>query len=96
VAAVQPKTVAESDVQLHVQQLTAAGLPAKYLDSVHYPRMLLFTSTPPPTSTPPAEGQWIVFLGPFTTQADADVQCPLINEAQGGTSCITGQPDPPQ
>lgn len=97
VAAVQPKTVAESDVQGHVQQLTAAGLPAKYLDSVHYPRLLLFTATPPPTgTTPPPEGQWVVFLGPFPTQADADVQCPLINEAQGGTSCITAQADPPQ
>lgn len=96
VAAVQPKTVAESDVQLHVQQLTAAGLPASYLDSRFYPRMVIYTQTPPPTPTPSVEGEWVVFLGPFPTQTDADVQCPLIAAAQGGTFCVSAQPDPPQ
>lgn len=94
---VKPKTVAESDVQIEVQQLTEAGLPAKYLDSVHYPRLVLYTTTPPPvpapTSTP--EGTWIVFLGPFPTQPDADVQCPAIVAAQPGATCVTGQADPP-
>ncbi len=95
VADVLPKTVAESDVQLHVQQLTAAGLSAKYLDSVHYARLVLYTTTPPPVPTPTPEGSWVVFLGPFPTQADADVQCPSIVAAQPGATCITGQADPP-
>ena len=95
VAAVLPKTVAESDVQLHVQQLTAAGLPAKYLDSVNYPRLVLYSTTPPPVSTPSPEGSWVVFLGPFPSQGDADVQCPQVIAAQGSATCFTGQPDPP-
>lgn len=97
VAAVLPKTVAESDVQIHVSQLVAAGLDAKYLDSRFYPRLALFSTTPPPTTAPPPEGQWVVYLGPFPTQQDADVQCPLIIQAQGGGGqCFTAQPDPPQ
>lgn len=96
VADVLPKTVAESDVQIHVQQLTAAGLPAKYLDSVHYPRFVLYTTTPPPpVPTPTPEGTWVVFLGPFPAQADADVQCPSIVAAQPGATCVTAQADPP-
>lgn len=96
VAAVLPKTVAESDVQIHVSQLVAAGLDAKYLDSRFYPRLALFSATPPPTSTPAPEGEWVVFLGPFPTQADADAQCPVMIAAQGGIGqCFTGQPDPP-
>ena len=71
-------------MQLHVQQLTAAGLSAKYLDSVHYARLVLYTTTPPPEPTPTPEGSWVVFLGPFPTQADADVQCPSIVAAQPG------------
>jgi hypothetical protein len=96
VAAVLPKMVAESDVQIHLQQLTAKGLPAKYLDSRFYPRMVIFTSTPPPAPSPTPEESWMVFLGPFPAQADADVQCPLITAAQGGTFCVTAQPDPSQ
>jgi hypothetical protein len=96
VGAVLPKTVAESDVQIHVQQLIAAGLPAKYLDSRFYPRMVIYTSTPPPAPSPTPEESWVVFLGPFPTQADADVQCPAIAQAQGGTFCVTAQADPPQ
>ena len=96
VAAVLPKTVAESDVQIHLQQLTAKGLPAKYLDSRFYPRMVIFTTTPPPAPSPTPEESWLVFLGPFPTQADADVQCPLITAAQGGTFCVTAEPDPLQ
>ena len=75
--------------------MAAAGLPVKYLDSVNYPRLLLYTTTPPPVPTPTPEGSWVVFLGPFPTQADADVQCPPIVEAQPGAICVTGQADPP-
>ena len=50
VADVLPKTVAESDVQIHVQQLTAAGIQAKYLDTVNYPRLVLYSTTPPPSA----------------------------------------------
>jgi hypothetical protein len=97
VAAVLPKTVAESDVQIHVSQLVTAGLDAKYLDSRFYPRMVLFSTTPPPTTAPPPDGEWVVYLGPFPGQQDADVRCPLIIDAQGGVGqCFTGQPDPPQ
>jgi hypothetical protein len=97
VTAVQPKTVAESDVQLHVSQMITQGLDAKYLDSRFYPRMLLFSSTPPPTSTPDPEGEWVIFVGPFPTQTDVDVQCPVIIAAQGGVGqCFAAQPDPPQ
>lgn len=96
VATVLPKTVAESDVRIHVSQLVAAGLPATYLDSRFYPRLVIYSSTPPPAPSPTPEESWVVFLGPFPTQADADVQCPLITQAQGSTFCVTGQPDPPQ
>lgn len=97
VTAVQPKTVAESDVQLHVSQMITQGLDAKYLDSRFYPRMLLFSTTPPPTSTPDPEGEWVIFVGPFPTQTDVDVQCPVIIAAQGGVGqCFAAQPDPPQ
>ena len=75
VADVLPKTVAESDVQIHVQQLTAAGIPALYLDTVNYPRLVLYSTTPPPVPTPTPEGSWVVFVGPFPNQSDADVQC---------------------
>lgn len=97
VVEVLPKTVAESDVQIHVQQLTEAGLAARYLDTVHYPRLVLYTTTPPPVPapTPTPEGSWVVFLGPFPTQPDADVQCPVIVAAQPGATCVTGQADPP-
>ena len=78
VADVLPKTVAESDVQIHVQQLAAAGIPALYLDTVSYPRLVLYSTTPPPVPTPTPEGSWVVFVGPFPNQADADVQCPQI------------------
>ena len=94
VADVLPKTVAESDVQIHVQQLTAAGIQAKYLDTVHYPRLVLYSTTPPPVPTPTPEGSWVVFVGPFPSQADADVQCPQIIANQGSATCFTGQPDP--
>ncbi len=97
VAAVLPKTVAESDVQIHVSQLVTAGLDAKYLDTRFYPRMVLFSTTPPPTTAPAPDGEWVVYLGPFPAQQDADVRCPLIIDAQGGVGqCFTAQPDPPQ
>ena len=95
VADVLPKTVAESDVQIHVQQLTAAGIPALYLDTVNYPRLVLYSTTPPPVPTPTPEGSWVVFVGPFPNQADADVQCPQIIANQGSATCFTAQPDPP-
>jgi hypothetical protein len=94
VADVLPKTVAESDVQLHVQQLAAQGVQAKYLDTVNYSRLVLYSTTPPPVSTPTPEGSWVVFVGPFPSQADADVACPGIITAQGGGTCFTAQPDP--
>lgn len=100
VATILPKTVAEDDVRLHVQQLAAAGVDAKYLDSQFYPRMVIFTQTPAPapspTPTDPAEQPWVVFVGPFSSQAEADLQCPAITAAQGGPFCVTAQPDPPQ
>ena len=83
VADVLPKTVAESDVQIHVQQLTAAGLPAKYLDTVHYPRLVLYSTTPPPVPTPTPEGSWVVFVGPFPSQPDADVAVPADRREPG-------------
>ncbi|HVK35167.1 MAG TPA: fibronectin type III domain-containing protein [Microlunatus sp.] len=95
VAAVQPKSVAESDVQLHAQQLTGATLPVKYLDSVHYPRMVLYSTTPPPVSTPTPEGSWMVFVGPFPSQPDADAECSGIIAAGGSATCFAAQPDPP-
>jgi hypothetical protein len=94
VADVLPKTVAESDVQIHVQQLTAAGIPAKYLDTVNYPRLVLYSTTPPPVPTPTPEGSWVVFVGPFPGQVEADVQCPQIVANQGSATCFTAQPDP--
>jgi hypothetical protein len=95
VAEVLPKSVAESDVQLHVQQLPPADLPTKYLDSIHYPRMVLYSTTPPPVSTPTPEGSWVVFVGPFLSQPDADVECAKLVAAGGAATCFTAQPDPP-
>jgi hypothetical protein len=95
VVAVQPKSVAESDVQLHAQQVTGASLAVKYLDSVHYPRMVLYATTPPPVSTPTPEGSWIVFVGPFLSQPEADAECSKIIAAAGSATCFTAQPDPP-
>ena len=95
VADVLPKSVAESDVQLHVQQVPGASLPVKYLDSVHYPRMVLYSTTPPPVSTPTPEGSWVVFVGPFLSQPDADVECSKLLAAGGTATCFTAQPDPP-
>ena len=95
-APVLPKTVAESDVQIHVQQLlTRCGIPALYLDTVNYPRLVLYSTTPPPVPTPTPEGSWVVFVGPFPSQADADVQCPQIIANQGSATCFTAQADPP-
>ena len=94
VETVLPKTVAESDVQIHVQQLVDAGVQAKYLDRRFYPRMVLYSTTPPPAPSPTPEESWVVFVGPFPTQTDADVQCPVIIAASAGTSCFTAQPDP--
>jgi hypothetical protein len=92
-----PKTAAESDVQIHVQQLTAAGIPAKYLDTVHYPRLVIYSTTPPPvtTPTPTPAGSWVVFVGPFPSQTDADAQCSQIIANQGSATCFTAQADPP-
>ncbi|MDN5771997.1 MAG: fibronectin type III domain-containing protein, partial [Microlunatus sp.] len=73
VAAVLPKSSrAESEAEDVVTKLVSAGLPASYLDSRFYPRLLILTSTPPPTAPPSLEESWIVFVGPFPTQPDAD------------------------
>jgi hypothetical protein len=97
VAAVHPKSVAESDVESHLSQLVTAGLDAKYLDTRFYPRLVQYSTTPPPVTTPVPEGEWVVFLGPFPTQAEADVECLSIIDAQDGIGqCFTAQPDPPQ
>ena len=83
VAAVLPKTVAESDVQIHVQQLIAAGLDAKYLDTVPT-RGWCSLHHAPPVTTPTPEGSWVVFVGPVPQPARTPTsQCPLIIAAQG-------------
>lgn len=95
---VLPKTVQESDVRIGVDQLVAAGLDAKYLDSRFYPRMLINNPTPSPLPTPAApDSDWIQFVGPFPSQVDAEVMCPKIIEAKNGVgTCTVAQPDPPQ
>ncbi len=92
VAAVLPKSAhVEAEAQQQVQALTSSGIQAKYLDTHFYPRLLLSGTTPPAT---PTEESFLVFVGPFPTQADADNQCTGINSVTG-QPCVAAQPDPP-
>lgn len=92
VATVLPKSAhIEAEAQAQVKALTDAGLQAKYLDSRIYPRLLLAGATPPAT---PAEESFLVYIGPFPTQADADNQCVNISNVTG-QPCVAAQADPP-
>ena len=91
-AAVLPKSAhVEAEAQQRVQALTGSGLQAKYLDTHFYPRLLLAGTTPPAT---PTEESFLVYLGPFQTQVDAENQCTAISNATG-EACVAAQPDPP-
>ena len=48
-------------------------------------------ATPPAT---PTEESFLVFIGPFDTQVDAENQCVTITNATG-EACVAAQPDPP-
>jgi hypothetical protein len=50
---------------------------------------------PTPTPTPTPAGSWVVFVGPFPSQTDADAQCSQIIANQGSATCFTAQADPP-
>jgi hypothetical protein len=92
VATVLPKSAhIEADAQAQVAALTALGFPAKYLDTRFYPRLLLGGTTPPAA---PTEESFLVFVGPFPTQVDADNQCTAIS-ASTGQPCVAAQADPP-
>jgi hypothetical protein len=92
VAAVLPKsTHPETDAQARVTTLTNSGFQAKYLDTRFYPRLLLGGTTPPGT---PTEESFLVYVGPFQTQVDADNLCAAIRNATG-EACVARQPDPP-
>jgi hypothetical protein len=92
VATILPKSAhVEADAQAKVQALAGMGLPAKYLDTRFYPRMLLGGTTPPVT---PTEESFLVYIGPFDTQIDAENQCVNITNATG-EACVAAQPDPP-
>jgi hypothetical protein len=92
VAAVLPKSAhIDAEAQAQAKTLTDAGLQASYLDSRIYPRLLLGGITPPAT---PAEESFMVYVGPFPTQADADNQCANISTITG-QPCVAAQADPP-
>jgi hypothetical protein len=92
VATVLPKSAhLEADAQAKVQALGGTGVRAKYLDTRFYPRLLLGGTTPPAT---PTEESFLVFVGPFDTQLDAENQCVNITNATG-EPCVAAQPDPP-
>jgi hypothetical protein len=92
VASVLPKSAhPEADAQARVTTLTNSGFQAKYLDTRFYPRLLLGGATPRAT---PTEESFLVYVGPFQTQVDADNLCTAISSATG-EPCVSAQPDPP-
>lgn len=92
VTTVMPKSAhIEAEAQAKVQALAGMGVQAKYLDTRFYPRMLLGGTTPPAT---PTEESFLVYVGPFDTQVDAENQCVNITSATG-EPCVAAQPDPP-
>jgi SPOR domain len=92
VAAVLPKSAhPETEAQALVTTLTNAGFQAKYLDTRFYPRLLLAGVTPPAT---PAEESFLVYVGPFQTQVDADNLCSALSNVTG-QPCVSAQADPP-
>lgn len=94
VASVLPKTAhIEAEARTEVQTLTEAGLSAKYLDSGFYQRLLITGPTPPPTG--PVEPSFLVFLGPFPTEVEAQNQCADVNAKTGEDLCVVAQADPP-
>jgi hypothetical protein len=95
VSALLPKDEhVEAEARSDVKKLSNANLPGKYLDSRFYTRLLIVGPTPPPALLP--SESYLVFLGPFDTQADAESQCPAITDATGDSFCEAAQPDPPQ
>jgi len=84
----------EAEARTDLKKLTNNGLPGKYLDSHFYPRLLIVGPTPPPALLP--SESYLVFLGPFDTQVDAENQCSAITDATGDSFCEAAQPDPPQ
>ena len=72
VARILPKsTHPEDDAQDGRRRPEGRGLlDGKYLDTQFYPRLLITGATPPPT--PVAEESYLVFLGPFRRQAEAE------------------------
>jgi TIR domain/SPOR domain len=88
VVAELPRSIdSEAEAQLRVTELAGSGLPARYLDTRFYPRLLL-------GGTPPAKGSFLVFVGPFETQAEAENMCAEI-AGTTGEDCFPAQPDPP-
>jgi hypothetical protein len=93
VARILPKsTNPETSAQDGVTQLKDALLDGKYLDTQFYPRLVIAGATPSPT--PVAEESFLVFLGPFNSQPEAEALCPLITAATGEAFCAAAQPDP--
>jgi cell division septation protein DedD len=82
----------EASAQDGVTQLQDAQLDGKFLDTQFYPRLVIAGATPPPT--PVTEESFLVFLGPFLSQAEAEAACPAITEATGEAFCVAAQPDP--
>jgi hypothetical protein len=94
VARILPKsTNSETSAQDGVTQLKDALLDGKYLDTLFYPRLVIAGATPSPT--PVVEESFLVFLGPFNSQPQAEALCPAITAATGEPLCVAAQPDPP-
>ena len=93
VAEILPKsTNPETSAQDGVTQLKDSLLDGKYLDTRFYPRLVLAGATPPPT--PVAEESFLVFVGPFNSQPEAEASCPAITAATAEPLCVAAQPDP--
>ena len=91
VAAKLPGSVTEAGAQKKATELNdRLGLEVKYLNTRHYPRLLLGSTTPQTA----AEELFLVYVGgPFKTQADAEKQCAIVNP-NIPEPCVVVQPDP--
>ncbi len=85
-----PQSVTVTGAEQKVTELTdILGWEVKYLNTQDYPRLRLGGTT----AAPPTEPLFLVYVGPFDTQADAESECATARKHAG--DCVAAQPDPP-